>query len=225
MASPLTVDANGNVTISGQLHVKGAASFDTAFLTNSMVKSNAAIARTKLAQDGTQAYMIPWTAFRVHDALQTNLPGTAATDDLGLIGGTFGSASPVIQTSDAKATSVTQRARFQVALPPEYVDGETVTLRVHAGMNTTVSDGTATVDVECYESDKEGGVGSDICSTSATTINSLTAADVDFTITPSGLVSGDVLDVRVTIAITDSATGTAVIGEIGYVALLLDVKG
>lgn len=181
--------------------------------------------RSSLLQEDNARHKVPLTDLRVFDAMQTVLPGTAASDDLALIGGTFGSASPSIRTSDAKATTVTQRARFLFSLPHSYVAGETVTLRLRAGMNTTVSDGTATVDVECYRSDDESGIGSDICQTNATTINSLTDANKDFTINPATLAPGDTLDVRLTIAITDTATATAVIGQIGGIEFLLDSKG
>jgi len=181
--------------------------------------------RTHLEQEAAAKYPIPWEAWRVHDAYQTAL-GTAATDDLGLIGGTFGTGVPSIQASDAKATTVTQRARAVLSLPPEYVTGQPVSIMFHAGMNTTISDGTATIDVEAYLSDKEGLVdGADKVSTSATTINSLTLADKTFSLSAGLLSPGDVLDVRVTIAITDSATGTAVIGWIGAAYLLCDIRG
>ena len=162
--------------------------------------------------------------YRVWDARQTVLPGTAANDDLAIITGTFGSASPQIQSSDAKNTTVTQRAGFQVVLPNNYVAGSAVTIRVPAGMITTVANGTATVDIEAYEINRtSGAVGSDLCATAAQTINSLTAAAKDFTITPTNLVAGDILDCRVTIAITDSATATAVIGVINPIQVLANV--
>lgn len=184
-----------------------------------------AVARTDLTQENNVVYKVPLTDLRVWNAMATNLPGTAASDDLGLVHGTFGSASPTIQTSDAKATTVTQYARFLVNLPHEYVAGQTVTIRAHAGMNTTVSDGTATVDFEVYKSDDEAGVSADLCATAATTINDLTDADVNFTVTATTLEAGDTLDVRMTIAITDASTVTAVIGQVGSIALVLDVKG
>lgn len=180
--------------------------------------------RSQFSQETGAVFMVPLTSLRVHDAFQTNLPGTAAADDLGLIGTAFGTSSPVVQTSDAKTTTITQYARFMFALPECYDTAETVTLRIFAGMDTTVSDGTATVDASVYKVDGEGGIGSDLCATSATTINSLTNAAKDFTITAASLAPGDLLDVRVVIAITDSATGTAVLGEIGYIAFLLDIK-
>lgn len=149
----------------------------------------------------------------------------ASPDDLHIEGGTFSSAAGTIKTSDAKNTSVTQYARFRVQLPPEYVTGETVKIRVFAGMDTTVASSSATVDIEAYEFDGEGAIGSDLCSTAAQSINNLTNAAKDFVLDASGLAAGDELDCRVTIAITDSATVTAVVGEIGWVALVADIKG
>lgn len=183
------------------------------------------VARSELAQDALAIYPIPWTAFRVWDAIATNLPGTAATDDLALIGNTFATGSPSIQAGNLGSAGATTRyARFQVALPAEYDDAETVQIRFHCGMVTAVADNSCTIDLQAYESDKEEGIGSDLCTTAATSMNSLTFADVDFSITASGLVSGDLLDCRVAIACNDAATGT-VTPSIGYAALLCDIRG
>lgn len=214
-----------NLVVTGDLTVQGTYTPPDGQIRNAHVNTNAAIARTKLAEDALQAYAVNLTDLRVWDAFQTNLPGTAASDDLALIGGTFATNSPMVKTSDAKNTTVTQYARFMVRLPAEYVAAGDVKIRLHAGMQTTVANGTATVDIQAYESDFEGGISSDLCSTSATTINSLTLADKDFTITASGLSPGSWLDVRVAVAITDSATGTAVLGVIGNIALLCDIQG
>jgi len=213
------------------IHVGGHFTADTmtlpdASVSNASVKSDAAIARAKLAQDTLSRFPVKLTDLRVWDAFQTNLPGTSATDDLGLYGGTFGSASPQIKTYDLKAAGAqTLYARVQIPLPAEYDAGETVTLRLHAGMETTVADTSATVDVEAYESDSEGGISADLCATAAQTINSLVKADKDFTITPTDLVAGDMLDVRITVAVNDAATGTAVIAAIGAIELLCDIRG
>lgn len=215
----------GDVIVTGQL-VATTMTVPASAVTNASVAADADIARSKIGQDTLAKFVIPWEAFRVWDAYATNLPGTSATDDLGLIGGTFGTNSPTIQTSDLKAAGATTRyARFSVALPPEYDDGETVQLRVHCGAKTTVADTSMTIDVECYESDKEEGISADLCTTAATSCNSLTLADKDFTITPTSLASGDVLDIRLTMAVNDAASGTAVIGIIGSVELLCDIRG
>jgi hypothetical protein len=215
----------GDLLVTGNVAV-GSMSLPSNAVTNDSVSATAAITRSKLEQETLADYMVPWEAFKVWNAYQTPLPGTPLTDDLGLVGGTFGSASPSIQTEDLKAAgATTSYARFAVQLPPEYVDGETVVIRCHAGMLTTVADTSATLDVECYESNSEAGIGSDLCATSATSINSVTLADKDFTITASGLSAGDWLDVRLTVTVTDAATGTAVKALIGRVSLCCDIKG
>lgn len=184
------------------------------------------VLRSTLQQEDLAKYPVPWTSWRVFDAFQTNTPGTPASDDLGITGGTWGTNSPKLTTGDVKTTSPTMYARAVVSLPPEYVEGETVVLRIHAGMLTTVADTSANLDVEAYIMDREGLVsGSDICATAAQSINSLTFADKDFTLTATNLDPGDQIDIRVKIAVVDGATGTAVEAAIGSVELLCDIKG
>lgn len=179
-----------------------------------------------LKQDPNAIFPIPLTSLRVWDAFATNLPGTAATDDLALIGGTFGTAPPTVSAGDLKAAGATTRyARFQMQLPECYDAGQTVTLAIYAGMVTTVADTSCTLDAEVYKIDKITGIGSDLCATAATTINSLVFGAKSFTITPSGLVAGDVFDVRVAIACNDAATGTAVTPTIAAIDLLCDIRG
>lgn len=207
--------------------VEGTATFTgTGTFTNANFASNCALDRSKLAQDTLKPYPIPLENFRVWDAYQTVLPGTSASDDLGLYGGTFATGSQLVRTYDVKnAGAVTLYARVRASLPAEYDAGETITLRMKCGMVTTVASSSATVDVECYKVDGAGSIGSDLCATSATSINSLTFANKDFTITPTGLSAGDVFDIRITVAVNDSATATAVIAAIGSVDLLCDVRG
>lgn len=185
-----------------------------------------AIDSGQIAQRDNQECAIDLVGARVWDAFQTNLPGTPAADDLGLIGGTFGTNAPSIQAGDLKAAGATTRyARFQVNLPPEYVAGQTVTLRFAAGMITTIADTSATLDVECHLSDEDNTVSADLCATGAQSINSTGFADKDFAITPATLSPGDVLDVRIAIAVNDAATGTAVIGCVAAMKRVCDTRG
>ncbi len=212
MAVGLTV--TGDAIVSGNLRLGGSLS---------PAISKASI----LALAELQPFPIPLTDFRVWDALQTPLPGTPATDDLGLVGGTFGTATPSLRSEDLKALGATsKRARVLVQLPWEYVAGQSISLRFRAGMITTVADTTATLDVEAYklQGDPDDAIGSDLVSTSATTMNSLIFGDIDFVISPSGLSPGDILDVRITAAITDGASGTAVIAGITSAKLLADCR-
>jgi len=218
MGSTVLGAADHSVRVAGSLTVDG----DTAF--NGSVTG---IGRSGLAQDVLQPYPFGPEGWKVHDSMDTPLPATPLTDDLGLVSGAFGSATPTLQTEDLKAAGATSNyARRTFTLPPEYDAGQTITIRVHAGMLTTVADTTAVIDVEVYKSDGEGGVdGGDICATAAQSINSLSLADKDFTITPAGLSPGDELDIRITTTVTDASTGTAVKAIVSTVKRLLDIKG
>lgn len=183
-------------------------------------------ARSELTQHDNAVFAVPLTLFRTWDALATNLPATPANDDLGLVTGTLGTDGPSLQTGDLKAAgSTTRYARVQVRLPAEYVSGQTVTVRASAGMLTTVADVAATLDVQAYRVERDGGVGSDLCSTSAQDINDLTLANMDFNITATTLTPGDLLDIRLAVLVNDGATVTAVTGIVAAVELLCDIKG
>lgn len=172
-----------------------------------------------------QHFFIPWTWWRTWDSFHTNLPGTAADDDLALIGGTFGTDPPCIQGQDFGGTSATGYARCVIPLPWEYVAGADVNLRFHAGMLTTIADDSCTLDVVCYKSDEELDLSADLCATSVQSINSTSFADIDFTITATTFNPGDQLDVQITIAGTDAGdAGAGITGTIGAAWLLCDVR-
>lgn len=208
-----TLNVSGNATFRGSVSVP----------------NNGIAAQTRdtiLVQDASIRFPVNLATLRVWDAFHTNLPGTAATDDLALIGGTFGTAPPMIQAGDLKAAGATTRyARFSFTLPECYDEGETVTLIISAGMKTTIADTSCTLDVECYRHDKISGISSDLCLTAAQSINSVTFADKSFTITSTSLEKGDVLDIRIAIACNDAATATAVTPTIANIDFAIDIKG
>lgn len=184
------------------------------------------IPRTSINQTQLAVYPVPLTEFRIWDALQTPLTGTAGTDDLALVATTYGTNPPTIRTDDADSTTLTQRARVLVRLPAEYDAGQTVQFRVSAGMITNAADTSATLDIEAWEVDSDNTLGAaDLYAGAALDINNTTFADKDFALTSTDLVAGDILDVRVTIAITDGATGAAVIGAFVKFNLLCDIRG
>lgn len=184
------------------------------------------IAVDQVAQRTLQEYTVDLTSCRVHDAFGTNLPGAGATDDLGLVGGSFGTNAPSLQTEDLQDAGGTNNyARFLVILPPEYVAGETVQLRFAAGMLTNAADNTATLDVECHLSDEDNTVSADLCTTAATSMNSTNFTDLDFVITATGLSPGDMLDVRIVTAVNDAATSAEVIACIAAIKLRCDTQG
>lgn len=165
------------------------------------------------------------TGWRVSTALATNLPGTASGSDLALVGGTFGAASPVIESSDSDNTSVTQRARRQYVLPDNYQPGQPLQIRSHARMTTNTADTSATIDFEIHKVDREAGIGSDLVQTAAASINSTAWGDDVFTVDGSGLNPGDVLDVRMTIAIVDASVTGVTKAQVGEVRMEVDTRG
>lgn len=173
----------------------------------------------------SKTYPLPLLDSRVWDAPMSLLPTTSANDDLGVTIGTWGTSAPTVRTSDLKAAgSTTRYSRHQFVLPPEYVAGESVVLRINCGMGTTVADTAATVDAVVYEN-SGSSISADLCATAAQSMNSLTAANKDFTITATSLAPGDVLDVRIAVLVNDAATGTAVIGIVNSVSFVLSVRG
>lgn len=185
--------------------------------------STFALPRSKMAQENAKSFPIQLRDWTVHDS-GALLGASATADDLGYVVGTFGTAPPTIVSSDAASTTVTQYARTQWQVPLEYQNNQTIQFVVNAEM-ATVSDTTATIDVEAYEANKAGGIGSDLCTTAATTINAATAADKTFTINGAGLSPGDLLDIRMTVAITDGATGSGVTAQINNTEIQCDVRG
>ena len=187
-------------------------------ITNAAVASNAGIEASKLESRSSQRKPVALTSMRVWDAFHTVLPATSAADDLALITGTWGTDTPTLQTSDLKAAGATTRyAAFELEVPHDYQDGQAFQVRLRGGMVTTVADTSATVDLEVYKPDLDGAVGSDLCQTGNATINSLTKANVDFTVLATGIDPGDKLLCRIAVAVNDAATGTAVIAEVSNV--------
>jgi len=194
-------------------------------ITNYTIAGNADIAFTKIAQRVLAESVISLTQARVWDATQTNLPATPASDDLGIITGTWGTNPVRITAGDVKALgSTTRRLYLAIPIPSNYEDGQTIQLRIRAKMETTEADTSCTVDAEAYVG-SDGALGSDLVTTSATSMNSLSAANYDFTINATGVDPGDLLEVRLSIASNDAATATAVTPAIYSISLLCDTRG
>jgi len=194
-------------------------------ITNYTIAGNADIAFTKIAQRVLAESVIPLTQARVWDAVQTNIPATPASDDLGIITGTWGTNPVRITAGDVKALgSTTRRLYLAIPIPANYEDGQTIQLRIRAKMETTVADTSCTIDAEAYVG-SDGALGSDLVTTPATSMNRLSAANYDFTINATGVDPGDLLEVRLSIASNDAATATAVTPAIYSVSLLCDTRG
>lgn len=92
-------------------------------------------------------------------------------------------------------------------------------------METNAADNSCTFDVEVYKVEDDGAAVADLCTTPAQDMNNLIEADFDFNITATGLVAGDMLEIRIAIACNDAATGTAVTPVMYKSKLLFDAQG
>lgn len=193
-------------------------------ISNVDIAANANIEASKMEQRVLAEHHVPVDAFRVWDAIATNPVSTAANDDLGLVTGTWGSAVNKITAGDCKAATTTRRIYFSVPVPANYDDGQTIQLKIRAKVETTISDGTCTLDAEAYIAN-DGTLTSDLVLTAALSMNSLTVANYNFTLSSGAVDPGDLIEVRLTVACVDAATATAVTPAIYEVALLCDTRG
>jgi hypothetical protein len=194
-------------------------------ITNYTIAGNADIATTKLAQRVLAESIIPLTQARTWNAVATNLPAAAADDDLGLVSGTWGTDPARITAGNVKALGATTRRLYlAIPIPANYEDGQTIQLQIRAKMETTVADVSCTIDAEAYVG-SDGSLSSDLVTTPAQSMNSLTAAAYTFTVNATGVDPGDLLEVRLSIASNDAATATAVTPAIYSIALLCDTRG
>ncbi len=209
----------------GGWNVGGAESGDaTAELDLQSTESPTSVSRSSLGQDDLAVYNVPLASLQA-TGTGAQLGAAAGTPSgaMGLTIGAHGTNSPLVVGEAASGNSKTDYARFQFALPAEYVSGETITLRVRAKATGTINTA-KTLDAQCYVSDGGGGISSDICATAAQAVTT-SFANYDFTITPTSRVAGDMLDIQlVTVADDTGGTNNKLI-QIGAVELLLDIKG
>jgi hypothetical protein len=155
----------------------------------------------------SQTIGVDLSNFRIHDDIDAILNQAAGDDDdLTLIQGTLGTNATTIETIDCGGLNdTTQYGSFWFVVPPSYIAGSTVSLVANAGMVTTVADQSATVDFSCYVPDyanADGTVSSDLITTDATSVNSLTFADktfvVDDDVSGHALAAGSLVQCRLT---------------------------
>ena len=96
-------------------------------ITNNDIAGNASISPSKLGQKVLAEFVVPAEAFKTWDAVASNLPASAASDDLGLVTGTWLTNPVRITAGDCKNLgATTRRAYFSIPIPDNYDDGETI---------------------------------------------------------------------------------------------------
>lgn len=174
-----------------------------------------ALPRASLVQEANSVFSQPLRfAKKVSDC--SELPATASGSDLGMYAGVYSSATPVLVSSTIHQTTVEQCGRLSIILPHEYVAGQPVTIRVRA-WRSGVPQLYAYVDCEAYRCDRQQGAVGDLVTTGGQTISAI-QTDYSFTVTPTAMAPGQILDVRLTLVIDDTGGDVndkyAVIGAI-----------
>lgn len=144
---------------------------------------------------------------RVHDAMRTRLPATAATDDLGItyqaIGATAGdTAGRPTLTALVDAATLTQEGVIPWVVPDNYVAAGAISLSVdwtRADAATT----SATLDVTAFRADDPG---TDINTQAAVDINAAASGTQLFVLTATNIVPGEILFINLIAAINDGTT-------------------
>jgi len=189
-----------------------------------------AIPRSYLTKE-TKTFVIPFSDIRRGTGAGLILLPQATADgtDLGLACDNYGQANsaPQLKTSSlAAGSSLTQKARFVLALPAEYVGSENLTCRIRATCNACQV--SQTLALEAYRLDGSGsytGSPTNLVSTSAQSLGS-SWTDFDFTINGASLAPGDQLDFLATVAMNDTGgSGGSKQAKISSLAILAPVRG
>lgn len=152
-------------------------------------------------------FPIPVTDWRVWNALQT-IVGTAGNDDLGITTGTYGTDDPVLTSGTVSGASATRYARAFCPVPNEYVAGQPITVTI-PWARSDAAEVAATLDLEVFI----GGnvAASDLVTTAAVNVNGAASGTATFTVTPTSVAAGQLLDMRVALALDDTGgAGSAV---------------
>ena len=177
-----------------------------------------AIDRAALTEDALAIFDLPIRNWMAEDGAVLGIAAEA---------GTFfvqdGTNQMYLQAEEAVSETEVSVMKTSFTLPENYVDGEPITLRLVVDVTGAGTLGTCTVDASAYLQDNDGAVGSDLVATSAIAVTAASGAK-DFTITPTGLVSGDVLSIVVTTSIAETAA-TAIRAIVTKTQVLCDVKG
>jgi hypothetical protein len=180
------------------------------------------VARTQLTEETSAPYGVKLDGLKTAGTFVAL--GTAGTPSgaMGFTPGTFGSATPLVVGESASGASKTDYSRFEFVLPNEYVAGGALSIQLTAEVTALPHVG-ATLAAAAYLA-SDGGVGSNLVTTSAQTLTA-SFANYNFTVTPTGLAGGDVLDIQLTGVCNDTGGTTGAVIEISAVTMLLSVQG
>lgn len=181
------------------------------------------VARAELVEDALQPYGIPIVGLQQTTGIPLAVTETAGNFNVDVTTNVILAKAEI--TDNETEVSVTQ---FQFVLPPEYVSGGDISIRLPVAIVKTGagSNNGSTIDCSVYKQ-ASGAVGSDLVTTAAQTFAALdTWYNKDFVVTPTGLVAGDILNVVISSSVIDNEAGAGTLRlNMSPPRVLLDVKG
>jgi len=148
---------------------------------------------------------IPMDEWLIWDsATLAPLTATANTDDLGYTLGTIGTDAPLLHAVNDDAETI-QYARQQVFVPTNYIAGQAISLAITVVEGAT-ADTDAGIDANVY---RQAAPTVDIQSTALQDVKGAAAGVKTFVLTPTNVVPGELLDIRIFLDIDDNAGSTA----------------
>lgn len=170
---------------------------------------------------GSKTQHIPLPAFRIWNSLDTQLSATpASADDLAHVIGTFLTDAGYITTTaqtPGDANPVVSYARLVYAVPSNYQAGSAISLVV-VWSRPDAAATSMTLDAEVV---REAAPTVDINSTAAQDINAAASGTATFVLTPTNIVPGETLNIRLNI--TAVSNGASYEGRITSVRLTYTV--
>jgi len=192
-------------------------------IANVNVRDDAAIARSKMAENALAAYAIPVGDLRNDDGSVIDATGGAGL--FNLTSGGFGTGTLTIDGEAATGNTKTDTLMFDFALPAEYVAAGDVKVRWYQQESVGAATDSTTASCEVYKSDQQGGAGSDLLSaftpTDVTDSWALATADID----ESGLLAGRIIRVFIRVVTNDTGGAVGTIAQLDGIQVLCDIKG
>jgi len=195
---------------------------DTTF-TGTVTVPNGSFTRAKLATESavSDVLLIP-NAFRNDDG--SIIAAAASSGKMGITSGGHGTGGIKLVGEAAQNNTKTDYFITSFMLPPNYVAGSAITIKFTAKYSGSGTAGTKTLDMEAYKLAKAGTVGSDLCSTTVQTITS-SSVEYSFTVTPTGLVAGDKVQIIGTLVVQETGNVSTLTGEVSDARACYDIKG
>lgn len=182
----------------------------------------ALLQRSNAAQEDNQEIRVPFGDLRNSDG--SIITGTASAGVYGIVSGGWGVGGTKLQGEAASNNSKTSTTKFTFRVPQNYVAGTNLTIKPTERVSTPANT-TASVDVQAYKSNENGGVsGSNLITTSAITHNSATWIEQSFTLTSALLSPGDELDIYIRQVVNDAGGATGAKSELGGVIVAMSTK-